>query len=41
MVIFYLESIFGDIAGDDVEDEVGGGTKVSNSDMVARLKLKP
>jgi hypothetical protein len=32
-----LESIFGDIAGDDVEDEVGGGTKVSNSDMVARL----
>jgi hypothetical protein len=34
-----LESIFGDIAGDDVEDDVGGGTKVSNSDMVARLFL--
>jgi hypothetical protein len=36
-----LGSIFGDIAGDDVEDEVGGGTEGSNSAMVARLKLKP
>ena len=41
MVILYLGSIFGDIAGDDVEDEVGGGTEGSNSAMVARLKLKP
>lgn len=34
-----LGSIFGDIAGDDVEDEVGGGTEGSNSAMVARLFL--
>jgi len=34
-----LESIFGDIAGDDVSDEVVGGiAEGSNSDMVARLK---
>ena len=40
MVILYLESIFGDIEGEEVEEDVGGGTEGSNSDMVARLKLK-
>ena len=41
MVILNLESISGDIGGDDGEDKVGGGTQGSNSDVVARLKLKP
>ena len=40
LVILYLESIFGDIEGEEVEEDVGGGTEGSNSDMVARLKLK-
>jgi len=34
-----LGSIFGDISGEEVEDNVGGGTEGSNSDMVARLFL--
>ena len=40
LVILYLESIFGDIEGEEVEEDVGGGTEGSISDMVARLKLK-
>lgn len=37
--ILSLESIFGDIEGEEVEEDVGGGTEGSNSDMVARLFL--